>query len=226
MDDSPPQGRSDDPRVLVSTILGQRETERHRLARLLHREISGALAAARMDLSRVASRTTDGDTQHLVQRVDQLLEQAIRDARAEMQRLHPALLDHFGLPAALRHLVEDTCRNRGIRYTLALDDSFESAPGALSIALYRLVEAVLGEPGLTQFDARLAAKRGGYELTLARRHAPGSAAAIRDPERAALRHWLRSLGARWADAAEAEAVTVTVRLPASMAAPKRETPAG
>ena len=188
------------------------------------------LAAARMDLSRAIARNPDADAQQLLQRVDQLLEQVIRDARLEMQRLHPALLDHFGLPAALRHLVEETCRAREIRYTLALDEAFESADGALPISVYRLVEAMLDEPGLVQFDVRLLSRRGGHEIVTPRRVAPGATArdARRTPALATLRHWLRSLGASWTESGAGEAATVTVRIsPAALPDPKQnEAPAG
>ena len=111
--------------ALVAHLQQRREEERSRLSRMLHHDVSGMLAAARMDLSRVSARVTDDEIQEQLRRIDHLLEQVIRDARREMQRLHPALLDHFGLPLAIRHLVEETCRARDVRYAVTLDEALE-----------------------------------------------------------------------------------------------------
>lgn len=225
-----PQGRTEAALQLVTHMLVEREAERQRLARMLHRDVSGMLAAARMDLSRVAARSTEeAEAQQLLQRVDQLLEQAIRDARHEMQRLHPALLDHFGLPAALRHLVEETCRGGEIRYTLALDEPVDGLEGSLPIAIYRLFETLLGEPGLAQFDARLTARRGVHEIAVTRRFAPGSAPGDtrQTPALAALRHWLRSLKVTWTESGTEDAPVLTLRIPREpVPAEPKEAPEG
>src|SRR5512137_3019278 len=85
--------------VLLAHLQQRAEEERQRLARMLHHDVSGMLAAARMDLSRLIAReAADGDAAEQLRRVDQLLAQVIGDARAEMKRLRPALIDHFGLP--------------------------------------------------------------------------------------------------------------------------------
>jgi type II secretory pathway pseudopilin PulG len=223
-------GRAEAAIQLVTHLLVEREAERGRLARMLHRDVSGMLAAARMDLSRVAARNTqEAEAQQLLQRVDQLLEQAIRDARQEMQRLHPALLDHFGLPAALRHLVEETCRGGDIRYTLALDEPVDGLEGSLAIAVYRLFETVLGEPGLAQFDARLTVRRGVHEIAITRRFAPGSTpgSARGMPALAALRHWLRSLGVTWTESGTDDVPVLTLRIPREPASDEpKEAPEG
>jgi type II secretory pathway pseudopilin PulG len=225
-----PQGRAEAALQLVTHLLVEREAERRRLARMLHRDVSGMLAAARMDLSRVAGRNTqEAEAQQLLQRVDQLLEQAIRDARQEMQRLHPALLDHFGLPAALRHLVEEACRDGEIRYSLALDEPVDGLEGSLPIAVYRLFETLLSEQGLVQFDARMATRRGVHEIAVTRRFAPGSTAGDvrRTPALAALRHWLRGLGVTWTESGTEDAPVLTLRIPRESAPGEpKETPEG
>ncbi len=71
-----------------------------------------------------------------------MLEQVIGHARAEMQRLHPALLDHFGLPVALRHLIEESA-GCGRRYAVELPDESDGVEPPLPIAVYRVVESLL-----------------------------------------------------------------------------------
>ena len=210
--------------ALVSHLQRRREQERSRLSRMLHHDVSGMLAAARMDLSRVSARVTDEETQEHVRRVDHLLEQVIRDARREMQRLHPALLDHFGLPLAIRHLVEETCRARDVRYTVSLDEALEGVDPQVLIAAFRLVETLLGDGStLAEFTVRLAARRDGYVLEIVRlpAAAPASDADGRE-DRGALRTWLRSLGASWVESSEDGRSIVEVRIPRSVTATPRE----
>lgn len=217
--------------ALVGHLQRRREQERARLSRMLHHDVSGMLAAARMDLSRVSARVADEETQEQLRRVDHLIEQVIRDARREMQRLHPALLDHFGLALALRHLVEENCRARDVRYTVTLDETLDGVEPAILIATFRLVEALLGEGAtLAEFTARLATRRDGYVLELMYEPAEG---AVADAERTgdlhALRTWLRSLGATWLESAQGERSTIELRIPRKVEAatrPKIETPGG
>lgn len=218
-----------DGATLVAHLQERREEERSKLSRMLHHDVSGMLAAARMDLSRVASRVTDEELQDQLRRIDQLLDQVIKDARREMQRLRPALLDHFGLPLAIRHLVEETCRTRGIRYSMSLEESLDGVEPELLIAAFRLVETLLArDDGLAEFDTRLAARRDGYVLEIARagqlttsdQNAPG----LWDVE--ALRAWLRSLGAAWLESSQGERSVIEVRIPRRPAVQKSETPGG
>jgi signal transduction histidine kinase len=217
--------------ALVGHLQRRREQERERLSRMLHHDVSGMLAAARMDLSRVSARVGDEETQEQLRRIDHLIEQVIRDARREMQRLHPALLDHFGLALALRHLVEEHCRARDIRYTVSLDETLDGVEPAVLIATFRLVEALLGEEvRLAEFTARLAARRDGYVLELMCEPAVGTTA---DAERAgdlqALRAWLRSLGATWLESTQGQRSIIELRIPRKVEAvprPKIETPGG
>jgi hypothetical protein len=217
--------------ALVTHLQQQREQERSQLSRMLHHDVSGMLAAARMDLSRVASRVTDDETQEHVRRVDHLLEQVIRDARREMQRLHPALLDHFGLPLAIRHLVEETCRARDVRYAVTLDEALEGVDPQILIAAFRLVETLLGDGStLAELTVRLAARRDGYVLEVVRVPADSSAADPAGPaDKSALRTWLRSLGVGWLESTQGEKRIVELRIPRNVVVANREkseTPAG
>ena len=210
--------------ALVTHLQQQREQERSQLSRMLHHDVSGMLAAARMDLSRVASRVTDDETQEHVRRVDHLLEQVIRDARREMQRLHPALLDHFGLPLALRHLVEETCRARDVRYAVTLDEALEGVDPQILIAAFRLVEALLGDGStLAELTLRLATRRDGYVLEIVRVPAdPAAADPASTADKSALRTWLRSLGVGWLETTQGERRILELRIPRTVVVANRE----
>ncbi len=200
--------------TLAAHVQAQLEHERARIARRLHGDVAGMLAAARMDLSRMTNRAgSDADWNEQVMRVDQILEAVIQNARSEMQRLHPALLDHFGLSAALRHLVEETCRTAGTEYSLELPE-FTGAvvAGPVGLAAYRVVERLLEGRQMNRVSLRLREKNG--ELLLAIETectAPLPLAARNDL--LALRAWLESLGGAWMEAHRGAIFALELTLP-------------
>jgi signal transduction histidine kinase len=203
---------------LVAHLQRHHEDERSRVSRMLHHDVAGMLAAARMDLSRLIHKVSaDGEVAEPLRRVDQLLEQVIRDARHEMQRLHPALIDHFGLPMALRHLIEERCRTGGIQYTMEFAETVEGLDSPVPIAVFRLVETLLGNPGeIREIEATLSSRREHYLLDLTWIPAsPGIATRDdgRDLDLLALRTWLESLGVGWAQSMREQAATIELKLP-------------
>lgn len=201
---------------LVGHLQRRHEAERSRLARMLHHDVSGMLAAVRMDLSRAMGRCEDDpESREQLARMDQLIEQVIRDARREMQRLHPALLDHFGLSMALRHQVEQVCQAAGIEPRLDLAEPIDGVAPEAMVATFRCVDALLGDGrGLRSFELRLAPGDSGYELEL-RREPPlaADAGTSTSHDVQVLRAWLESLGARWRESTHGVRTTVTVGLP-------------
>jgi signal transduction histidine kinase len=191
----------------AATVIGwlqqRQEAQRSQLAHVLHRDVAGTLAAVRMDLSRMLGRlgTEHDELREPLTRLDELVEQAIRAARREMQRLHPALIDHFGLAAAVRHQVDEASRGGALRYTLELVDQVEGVPQPLQLAAYRAVECVLESPALREITIRLDARREQYVLKVAAAFAATGDSAGVDPgmELLALRTWAESLGASWSE---------------------------
>lgn len=199
----------EDVAMLVAHVHDQLESERGRMARRLHGDVAGMLAAARMDLSRLAGRLDDPDLREQVGRVDQILEAVIQNARMEMQRLHPALLDHFGLAAALRHLVEESCRAAGAEYTLDLPDSADGAAKPVELAAYRVVETLLAERTLRRVAVRLRDAEGGVGLTV-QVEGGGSHSAAARRNLTSLRAWIESMGAAWRESTRGEIEAVNL----------------
>lgn len=198
--------------TLVAHVQAQLELERARIARRLHGDVAGMLAAARMDLSQMVNRG-DADWDEQVMRVDQILEAVIQNARSEMQRLHPALLDHFGLTAALRHLVEDTCRSAGVEFAMDLPEFPEGSVSApVALAAYRVVERLLEGRALQRVGVRLRGSNGGLllavDLDCTEPLAPSGRSDL-----LALRAWLESLGGAWTEAHRGAMLAVELTLP-------------
>lgn len=200
--------------TLAAHVQAQLEHERARMARRLHGDVAGMLAAARMDLSLMVNRAgTDADWHEQVMRVDQILEAVIQNARSEMQRLHPALLDHFGLSAALRHLVEETARAAGAEYALELPE-FPSTGvlGPAGLAAYRIVERLLEGRAVTRVSVRLREKNGALLLVTDLEGAASLPLAARN-DLLALRAWLESLGGAWTEAHRGAVFNLELTLP-------------
>ena len=116
------------------------EKEKSELARNLHDELGGLLTAAKMDLSWLQSRVTDPALQDRLAQLGAVLDEAMDLKRRVVEDLRPSLLDHFGLPTALRAYVESACVKAGLRAELALPEDGAPMPRDIAIALFRIVQ--------------------------------------------------------------------------------------
>jgi signal transduction histidine kinase len=173
------------------------------------------LAAARMDLSRMSNlAAADGELREQVARVDQILEAVIQNARSEMERLHPALLDHFGLSAALRHLVEQACRAAGAEYTLELPEFADGeVPAPIALAAYRTVESLLEGRPLRRVSVRLREVAARLLLCLEVECSSPPADAANSNDLRALRAWLETMGADWSQTDRGAQLDLELMLP-------------
>ncbi len=116
------------------------ETEKSELARNLHDELGGLLTAAKMDLSWLQARIPDAALQDRLTQLGAVLDEAMDLKRRVVEDLRPSLLDHFGLPTALRAYVESACAKAGLRADLTLPEDGTPMPRETAIALFRIVQ--------------------------------------------------------------------------------------
>jgi signal transduction histidine kinase len=116
------------------------EMEKSQLARNLHDELGGLLTAAKMDLSWLQSRVPDPALQERLAQLGGVLDEAMDLKRRVVEDLRPSLLDHFGLPTALRAYVDSACAKAGLRADLALPEDGAPMPKETAIALFRIVQ--------------------------------------------------------------------------------------
>jgi signal transduction histidine kinase len=137
------------------------EKDKATLARDLHDEFGGLLTAAKMDLAWLQGRASAKEPEANAKLIAlaSLLDEAMDVKRRVVENLRPALLDHFGLPAALQSHFEDTCRKAGIQFTARVPDNFEQLSQDLAIALFRV-----GQESLTNILKH--AKAENVQLTL------------------------------------------------------------
>ncbi len=98
---------------LVGQVLQAEETERRRLAESLHDEALQELLAARQGLSTVIDAKAERARDAMGRAIDQL-----RDA---ISNLHPAVLEHAGLAAALQEVADHQAERAGFQAEVDVD---------------------------------------------------------------------------------------------------------
>ena len=126
--------------ALSSHLQAVSEREKSELARNLHDELGGLLTAAKMDLSWLQARVAEPALQERLAQLGGVLDEAMDLKRRVVEDLRPSLLDHFGLPTALRAHVESACAQAGLRADLALPDDGAALSRETAIALFRIVQ--------------------------------------------------------------------------------------
>ena len=138
-----------------------REGERGRFARTLHDDLGAALAAAKMDLTRLRKSGAILDKAWLerLQHLDQEISDSISIKRRIMEELMPPALHNLGLRPALELLADDIRTRSPVRLQLQVDDI--EAGEACRNAVYRVVQEalsnVLQHAKATQVFARVTA---------------------------------------------------------------------
>jgi len=134
------EARTRELSALSTHLQALSEKERSELARNLHDELGGLLTAAKMDLSWLQSRVPDPALQERLAQLGAVLDEAMDLKRRVVEDLRPSLLDHFGLPTALRAYVDAACAKAGLRAELVLPEESAPMPRETAIALFRIVQ--------------------------------------------------------------------------------------
>jgi signal transduction histidine kinase len=138
--------RTEDLSALSTNLLRMMESERSQLAKELHDELGGLITAAKMDMAWLQSHvgtTLDAASQEKFNSVVQMLNQAMMLKRRVVESLRPSLLDHFGLPVALRSHFEEACRAAGIEYIATLPEEILDLEPAVQLTLFRVAQEAL-----------------------------------------------------------------------------------
>ena len=130
-------------RDAVRRVVRAQEPERQRLARELHDETGQALTSILLGLKPLEEALADHPARADLAQLRELVVNALQDVRRLAVELRPAVLDDFGLVAALERLIEGFAEQSEIRV------DFHSALGELRLptevesTLYRVVQESL-----------------------------------------------------------------------------------
>jgi len=131
---------------LATHLQSSAEAERSALAKELHDELGGLITAAKMDMAWLQAHignSLDAASEEKFRSVVQMLNQAMTMKRRVVESLRPSLLDHFGLPVALRSHFEEACRPAGIECVATLPDEILDLEPAAQLTLFRVAQEAL-----------------------------------------------------------------------------------
>jgi signal transduction histidine kinase len=132
-------------RNLTAGLLTAQEEERRRISRELHDDLNQRLAMLTVELE-----TLEKDPPQSAALIrSQLASLRTRtegisdDMRRTAHRLHPSMVDHLGLPAALRSLCNDFSKQEKIRVDYRQRSVHGSTPPDIALCLYRVAQEAL-----------------------------------------------------------------------------------
>lgn len=136
--------------ALTGQLVNAQEAERKALATELHDRIGQNLSALNLslnfNLAQLAACQPRGAAEAAAARTRDaldLVEQTTEIVRGVMEELHPALLELYGLDAALRWYGEEFSRRTGIALRHAGGECFPRLRGKVEMALFRIAQEAL-----------------------------------------------------------------------------------
>ncbi len=118
------------------------EQERANIAREIHDDIGGALAAVKLDLAWVGRRETDAEVLKHVTTAMEMLQHALGASQRIMMNLRPPILDQ-GLVAAVQWLAGGFERRSGMRVTIRRSSDQINVPLDVQLVAYRTAQEAL-----------------------------------------------------------------------------------
>ena len=155
---------------LSARLLQAQDEERRRIARDLHDDFTQRLAGLAIGLERMSRGKSgaDGSSPAAIVPLIQEAQRLTGDLQHLAHTLHPSILEHAGLEAALRELAEECARNTG----LSVKTQFRSVPVDIPLdratCLYRVSQESLHNvgkhAGASRVTLRLVGTRGGVGI--------------------------------------------------------------
>jgi len=130
-------------RLLSAELSLAEETERRRVAEMLHEDLQQLLVAARMQLGALC-RTQDAvQREPIAREIAEVLERSFQLTRSLSVELAPPVLYEHGLAAALEWFAAETGKNYNIEVTVEADSSANPKAADVRIFLFRAVRELL-----------------------------------------------------------------------------------
>jgi PAS domain S-box-containing protein len=160
---------------LAGRLIAAQESERTRIARDLHDDVSQQLAGLSIALSglrrRVGAVQAGGDLLGDVSSLQQRTVALAENIRQLSYDLHPGVLQHAGLVAALTAHCADFQREQGLEVTLRVENEFASIAPSAALCLYRVAQEALRNTArharARHAEVRLVRTGNSAELTIA-----------------------------------------------------------
>jgi PAS domain S-box-containing protein len=128
---------------LTGRLIQAEETERQRIADVLHEDLQQMLVAARMTLSVALEAVRNVATQEPLKRVDEMLSQSIRLTRTLVQEIAVPAVKEGDLPSAVEWIALQVQNKFGLKVTLTVDGEMEPVSESVYLCLFRAVQEIL-----------------------------------------------------------------------------------
>jgi two-component system sensor histidine kinase UhpB len=127
---------------LAGRLITAQENERTRIARELHDNFSQELASLSIALSglRRTLPENSGAARGEIGRLQQQTIELSEEVRRLSHELHPAVLQHAGLAAALRGSFEEFGRTHAIEVAFDMNGDLDGLPGEAALCLFRIAQ--------------------------------------------------------------------------------------
>ncbi len=157
---------------LRASLADAEETERSRIARELHDDLSQRLAALAMEAHIVDESLSDSDVgrHQMIPSFRSALENITSDVHSLSRKLHPTIVDDLGLTKALRS--ESTRRGelRKMEVRVTFHGNVVDPPRDIALPLFRIAQEALSNAtrhsGAKEIDVQLSATDGVLELVV------------------------------------------------------------
>jgi two-component system sensor histidine kinase UhpB len=131
---------------LAGKLMTAQEAERSRIARELHDDVNQRLASVAIALSNVKRRLHAGENTTVQEELSRLQQHTMELAnviRSLSHELHPGVVHHAGLVAALQGHCAEFGRQHAIEVTLSAADGLPGIPPDVALCLYRVTQEAL-----------------------------------------------------------------------------------
>jgi signal transduction histidine kinase len=118
------------------------ENERAAIAREIHDDIGGSLAAAKLDLAWISRHGANDTTQAHIEAATEMLQHAIGASQRIMMNLRPSILDQ-GIFASVQWLAHSFEKRTGIQTLLRANNEHLCASKEVQLAAYRVAQEAL-----------------------------------------------------------------------------------
>ena len=130
-------------RLLSAELSLAEETERRRIAEMLHEDLQQLLVAARMQLAALCRTQDAAQREAIAREIADVLERSFKLTKSLSVELAPPVLYEHGLAAALEWLAAETAKNYNIEVTVEADSSANPKAADVRIFLFRAVRELL-----------------------------------------------------------------------------------
>jgi PAS domain S-box-containing protein len=131
--------------ALSARLINAQEEERARLARELHDDLSQQIAAVSIGLSNLKKKIPPESSEAIepCKRIQQKLVNLAMSMRRLSHDLHPSILQHSGLAAALRNYCAELSELTGHRVAFRSEGEVDPLPAPVALCVYRVAQEAL-----------------------------------------------------------------------------------